>query len=202
MTRSRRAVVAAWLALSAGAGSDAAVADAAAAFGTYRLHGTANVAAPPMLDRSLDVHADAFLKPGRGPARELVVSVAAEGGRCDLIARIDDAGVLAFRPDQPCAVEVRSASARGHLDAVLRSGRGRVQGEQLELSLSFGVQGVMSVRTADRVEVLGRGVDIPATWTPATPLSGRAEASLAGARDRSRAATGEGAGDARAGGGR
>jgi hypothetical protein len=184
--------VAACLAMAAWTTVDVASAEVAAAFGTYRLHGTANVDAKPMLDRTVEVHADAVLKPGRGPAREVVVTVAAEGGACDLTALIDEAGALEFRRDQQCAVEIHSPDARGHLDAVLRSGRGQVRGEQLELSLSFGVQGVMSVRTADRVEVLGREVEIPAAWTPETPLRGQADASLLGTRDRSRAAQGGG----------
>ena len=156
--------------------------------GIYRLQGRARVAAQPLMNRDVDVNADAVLQPGPGPS-DVRARLAAEGYACDLLARIDGDGALAFPEGQRCDLEVRSPDARGHLEATLRSGRGQLRnGEELELELAWEVAGRLSVRADRAIEVLGTRVDVPATWMLEAPVRGNARATVSGRRDRSRAA--------------
>lgn len=153
---------------------------------TYRLEGTAQVSAPPTLDRRVALHADATLRAGaRG---ELRVTIGAVGATCEVRAHADASGALRFDPGQRCAIDVRSPDARGHVDAILRAGTGRVDEERLSIDLALDVEGALALRTAPRADVLGHAVDLPATWLPEAPLRGSAHAIAAGSRDRSRAA--------------
>lgn len=156
--------------------------------GTYRLHGKARVAAKPLLDRDVDANADAVLEPGPAPG-DVRARLAAEGYACELTARLDAGGALLFPGGQRCAFDVRQPDAKGHLDATLSSGRGTLRdGEELELDLSWDVEGRLSVRTGSTIEVLGTRVDVPAAWMPEAPVHGNARATVSGHRDRSRAA--------------
>lgn len=152
--------------------------------GTYRLHGTAHAALGPVLDREVELHADAILERG-DVSRTVRVHLAAEGYGCDLLARLDAAGSLSFEGGQRCVVTITSPDARGHLEALLRSGRGRVEGDHLALDLSGDVEGALSHRTGG-VRVLGQ--EIPATWSPELPVRGAVRATAEGDVDRSRAA--------------
>lgn len=181
MSRAGPAVAALLAAAAWGAGGNAVDRS-----GTYRLHGKARVAARPLMDRELDANADATLQPGPRPG-EVRARIASEGYACDLLARLEEDGALVFPDGQRCALEVRSPGARGHLDATLASGRGALRGgEELELDLAWDVSGRLSVRAGRAVEVLG--VEVPAAWTPETPVNGNARATVSGHRDRSRAA--------------
>ncbi len=185
----RRGLVLAGLACVAASGGTAPMAQARPpeALGTYRLAGTARIAAGAALDRTVPVHADALLLPGAGP-RDLLVRLGAEGASCDLMARLDDGGTLSFAPPQRCDVALRGPDARGHVDARLRSGRGRLRDDQLELETSWDLDGTVSFRSGGRVQVLGSELVLPSGWTPELPVQGRAQASASGRRDRSRAA--------------
>lgn len=152
--------------------------------GTYRLHGTAHATLGPLLDREVELHADAVLERG-DDTRTVRVHVAAEGYGCDLLARLEAAGSLSFEGGQRCVVTVSSPDTRGHLEALLRSGRGRVEGGHLALELSGDVEGALSHR-AGGVRVLGQ--EIPATWSPELPVRGPVRATAEGDVDRSRAA--------------
>lgn len=152
--------------------------------GTYRLHGTARVAAGAVLDRELELRADAVLDRGRG-AREVRIHVAAEGYGCDLEAQLDAAGTLTFRGGQTCPIAITSPDARGRLEGRLRTAHGRVDAGHLTLALSGEVEGTLSRKTGG-VRVLGQ--ELPATWTPELPVHGSVEASAEGDLDRSRAA--------------
>ena len=145
------------------------------------------IAAGPLLDRESEAHADATLEPGAGP-RDVRTRLASQGYACDLLARLDDDGVLTFAPGQRCVLDLRSPQARGRVEGTLRAARGRVRDGQLELELTCDVSGNLSVRTADRVEVMGKQVELPAAWTPEAPVRGEAHASVQGGRDNSRAA--------------
>jgi hypothetical protein len=150
--------------------------------GTYRVHGTARLTTGSLLlDREVAVHADAVLRPGAGP-RDVVARIRAEGGACDLEARVDDAGALAFRPGQRCVVDLASRDVRGRLDVALRRGEGRVGPERLDLALMLAVSGKVAVRAAPS-GLLGPGE----TWTE-IPVDGDVDARAGGRRDRSRAA--------------
>lgn len=180
------AAVAATLALAA-ATAGAAPPAADAIRGTYRLRGTARVDAGPVLSREAEVRADAVLRRGDRP-RALRVRLAAEGQACELDATLGERGALAFPAGQRCAFDLDDPGARGRVAATLRDGSGRVQERTLALDLVFELSGAVSLRTSERVEVLGRTVDLPAAWTPELPVRGEARARAEGARDDSRAA--------------
>jgi hypothetical protein len=186
--RRRAARVAAAAALALGAVVTAAAPRGAGAIhGTYRLSGTARVDAGPILSRNVETRADAVLSPGRG-SRAVRARLVAEGHACELAATLGDGGALTFDPGQRCTFEVRDPDARGRVEARLRSGQGRCEGGKLALDLTFELTGALSVRTAQRVEVMGSSVELPAAWTPELPLRGEARTVAEGKRDRSRAA--------------
>jgi hypothetical protein len=179
----RRATILAIAAAGLAWGAPTAAAPSpASASGTYRLQGTARISTPPLLDRNLEVRADAVLSAGRGP-REVRARLAAQGQRCELVARLDETGALAFDPGQRCAVEVDGPDTRGRLDARLRSGRGRVGDGDLALDLTWEVSGTLRVRVTGGSAVLG----IPETWGPEVKVRGEARGTARGRRDQSRA---------------
>jgi hypothetical protein len=177
------------LALAAAlAGAGAAGSSPDAVRGTYRLHGTAHVEARPALDDDVEVHADAILRPGPGP-RDVRARLSAEAQSCDLDAKLGDGGALVFAEGQRCVVDLQAPDARGRIEARLRSGTGRIRDGQLALEMTWDLSGALSVRTAtSRIQVLGREVDLPATWMPEVPVRGDAHATVEGRRDASRAA--------------
>ncbi len=150
--------------------------------GTYRLHGTAHVAASPLPRRTIELRADAVLTPGPAP-RRVQVHLAAEGHACDLVARLGDDGALAFEDGQRCAVVIQSPDARGHFEARVLSGRGQLRGDHLELDLSCELTGAVSLGGKTL------GADVPGILVPEVPVRGDARAGAEGERDRSRAAT-------------
>jgi hypothetical protein len=149
--------------------------------GTYRLHGKARLHTGSLLDREVAVHADAFLRPGQRP-REVVARLAAEGGACDLVGSVDDAGAIAFSPGQRCVVDLASPDVRGRLDVGVRSGRGRLGDERLQVTLSLAVAGTVAVRS-----VAGTLLGGTERWSE-FPVEGDVDAAAEGRRDRSRAA--------------
>jgi hypothetical protein len=155
--------------------------------GTYRLRGTARIAAGPALDRTVPVHADALVERTGSPG-SLRLTVGAAGTRCQIAARIAAGGALSLAPGQRCALDLDSAEARGHLDVVLRSGAGRLSDDVLALEIACDINGQVSLRTGGPTRVLGQQVDLPAGWTPAVPVNGEARARAEGGRDHSRAA--------------
>ncbi len=155
--------------------------------GTYRLQGTAHVAARPALEEDVEIHADAILRPGPGP-RDVRARLAMEGQSCDLAATLGEGGALVFAKGQRCVLDLRGPDARGRIEARLRSGDGRIRDGALELAMAWELGGTLSVRTTSRMQVLGREVDLPETWTPEVPVRGEARATAEGRRDRSRAA--------------
>jgi len=167
--------------------SFAAVPSADQVRGVYRLHGTARVDAGPVLSREIEVHADATL--GRGAAARAVrARLAAEGHACELTAALEDGGALVFEAGQRCAFDLDDPGARGRVEARLRAGRGRLRGDTLSLDLTWDLSGALRLRTSERVQVLGRDVELPSAWTPEIPVRGEARAEAEGHRDASRAA--------------
>ena len=157
--------------------------------GVYRLHGTAQVAAGPALDRTVEVHADALVGRGDSP-QALVLTLGAEGARCRLAARVEVGGALTLPPGQQCRLDLASPDARGRLGVELRAGGGRLADDALALELSARIDGEVSLRAGGTVDVLGRQVDVPSGWTPPVPVHGEARARAQGGRDHSRAAHG------------
>jgi hypothetical protein len=184
---SRALAAAALVAVAALAGASAAAAAADGIRGTYRVRGTARVDAGPVLSREVEVRADAVLRRGDRP-RKLRVRLAAEGHACELDATLEERGTLAFAAGQRCTFDVRDPTARGRVDATLREGRGHVRERALALDLVWELSGGLSLRTRERLEVLGREVELPAAWTPELPVRGEARARAEGERDDSRSA--------------
>ncbi len=157
---------------------------AAEARGTYRMRGTAHVAASPVIDRDVEVHADAVLDAGAGP-REVRAHLVAEGRACDLVARLGGGGELSFEPGQSCHVPVDAPAVRGHVEARLRSGRGKLVDETLSLELAWDLEGAVAPPLGRAAQVLG----IPSAGSGAQiPVRGQARATAEGWRDNSRAA--------------
>ncbi len=168
------------LALSAPAASRPAVAGAPS--GTYRVRTVANVRAAPVVEERFEREVEVTLSPG-GRDGALRVRLASEGYSCDLKARLSAGGRIAFDPQQRCPLRVAEPAARGLVEARLESGGGRLQGDRLELDVSWALAGSVSLLVGGRtMEVLGREVEVPAAWMPEAPLRGTVRASGSGTR--------------------
>jgi hypothetical protein len=154
--------------------------------GTYRLQGRARLDASPFPATDEEVHADAVLSPGSRPG-ELRIHLAAQGFACELAATVDAAGALALPQGQRCNVDLRSDRTDGRVDARLVSGRGRADGEVLELELAFALSGSVRLRGGGSLEALGQILSLPGTSRDPLPVRGEASGRAAGQRDRSRA---------------
>lgn len=152
--------------------------------GTYRMRGTAQVDAAAPLGRNIDSRGDAIVRADRpGTIR---VRLASMGQACELSAARKDDGALAFDAGQRCVFDLQDADARGHVEARLRAGSGRLRDRHLALDLAFELSGKIALRTAAGVQMLG--VELPSTWTPDIRLDGGAAVRAEGDRDESRAA--------------
>jgi len=150
--------------------------------GRYGLHGTSHVAGTGLPARDVAADLLAEVGPGRS-ANEVRVVLVWHAYRCELTAQIA-AGDLAFRGGQTCLVELLEPEARGRVEARLTSGRGRLQGGELELELGFELAGALQTHlAARRVTVLGTELEVPDTWMPEFPVSGRVTSSARGRRE-------------------
>jgi len=150
--------------------------------GRYALHGTSHVAGTSLGARVVAADLLAEVGPGRS-ASEVRVKLVWHAYRCELTAQIA-AGDLAFPDGQTCLIEVLEPEARGRVEARLTSGRGRLQGGELELELSFEVAGALQTHlAARRVTVLGTELEVPDAWMPELPVSGRVTSSARGRRE-------------------
>lgn len=167
------------LALSAPA---AARPPASARSGTYRLHTVANVRAAPVVEERFERDVEVTLSPeARGGS--LRVRLESERYACEVKARLSADGQIVFDPQQRCALTVAEPTARGRVEARLESGRGRLQGDRLEIDVSWALSGSMSLLVGGQtMDVLGREVEVPAAWMPEVPLRGTVRASGSGTR--------------------
>jgi hypothetical protein len=108
------------------------------------------------------------------------------GQACELAASRADDGTLEFEAGQRCAFDLADPDARGHVEARLRAGRGRLRDRHLSLDLAFDTSGAVALRTAPGVQMLG--VEVPSTWTAEISVNGGASIRAEGDRDESRAA--------------
>lgn len=150
--------------------------------GTYRIRGTAHVDAVTPLGRTTEARGDASVRAGAGAT--ILLRLASRGQSCELTATRARDGGLSFATGQRCAFDLRDPDTRGHVEARLRSGSGRLRERHLALDLSFELSGVVALRTAAGLEALG----IPPSWTPDLPVNGGASLRAEGDRDESRAA--------------
>ncbi len=149
--------------------------------GTYRMQGAVRVEAAAPLGRRIEAHGDAIVR--RGAGREVRFRLAALGHACELIAARADDGALSFGAGQPCVIELADPSARGRIQATLRSGAGRLRDRHLALDLAFQLAGAVALRS-ESAQLLG----VAGGWMPEIPVDGGAAARAEGDRDESRAA--------------
>lgn len=176
------------LALSAAAPARPAQGAASSAPGTWLLHVTANVRASPVVDERFERDVEVTLSPyaGSGTVR---VRLESERYACDLAARLSAGGQIALDPGQRCTLDVREPTARGRVEARLESGSGRLRGDRMEIDVSWALSGSMSLLVGGQtMEVLGREVEVPATWMPEVPLKGTVRATGSGTRTGTAAA--------------
>ncbi|MGC3999344.1 MAG: hypothetical protein QM767_18645 [Anaeromyxobacter sp.] len=157
--------------LAAGAGPE----------GVYRMSFQARLEAPPLLHRDEPLPADAILSSstGAGAAR---LRLRAQGLVCTLEVRLAPGGALSLPAGQRCPLELDAPAARGHVLALLESGRGQVGGGRLSLELRFKLDG--TVRLLERLP----GLDVALPGQSDVPVKGVAEGRGEGKRDESRAA--------------
>ncbi len=185
--RSVPTALAALLALGAsGTHAAAPAAKAEPLAGTYRLRVTGQVRASPLVDEEVDEEVEADLSEVARDGR-VDVKLAAERYSCEIRARLSAVGEISFDPQQRCTLVVAEPTARGRVEARLESGRGRLQGGRLEVETTWALSGSVSVLAGGQTyEVLGREVELPATWMPEVPLRGSARARASGRRIEAR----------------
>ena len=154
--------------------------------GEYRLEATVRVRASGLPEKELREEGRAVVSPA-GPG-SLRVRLAARGKSCELQARAGAKGELAFEAGQRCPFELdENEGATGRVEGTLRSGRGRVHGDALELDLAWELSGAVRMRLGgQRVEVMGSELAIPDGLAPETPVRGTAEARIEGRRSGAR----------------
>jgi hypothetical protein len=151
--------------------------------GTYRMKGTARVDAAAPFGRAIESRGDAVV---RTAGRTVRLRLASLGQACELAASRSGDGALAFEPGQRCAFDLREPDgARGHVDARLRSGSGRLRDRHLSIDLAFELAGKVALQTSQGTRMLG--VELPSSWTPDLPVEGAAGVRAEGDRDESRA---------------
>jgi hypothetical protein len=168
-------------ALLAAPGAAAAATPSSAFAGRYPMDVTARLHGEPLGDREVSEAADAVITavPGRAEVRVRLTS-----GRyaCELSARVE-AGALVLAPGQACALELAETGAHGRVDARLRSGRGRLEGDALVLEAAWELSGAVALGPGGgKVDVLGTSVELPVA--PKVPVTGTAAATARGSRMR------------------
>ena len=150
--------------------------------GKYKVAGTAHVAISPFPTQDYPGEMTATLSKSSAPDA-FSLRLEARGYACTLRIRGASDGSLYFPDGAICPFDVSQPDARGHVNAQLRAGRGRVVGTRLEMDLQFEVSGSIQVWIPSRtIRVLGAEFQTPATWAPTAPVRGTAAASGSGAR--------------------
>jgi hypothetical protein len=150
--------------------------------GTYAVAGTVHASVSPFPARDFPGELTATLS--RAPGQQgLSLRLEARGYRCTLPVQAGTDGSLVFPDRATCPLDVAEPDARGHVDAQLRTARGRVLEGRLEMAVEFAVSGTMQVRVpSKKIRILGSEVQTPATWTPSAPVRGTVAASGQGSR--------------------
>ena len=152
--------------------------------GKYQVAGTAHVSVSPF--PAHDYPGDMTATLGPAPS-SLSLRLEARGYACTLQVRADQDGTLDFPGGQTCALEITDPDARGHLDAQLQMGRGRVVHGGLELALQFDVKGNVQMKIPSKtILIFGKEIHSPATWAPGAPVHGTVSASGHGQRSPER----------------
>ena len=150
--------------------------------GKYDLAGTAHVSISPFPAHDYPGEMAATLTRAPGPGA-LSLRLEARGYGCTLQVRADQDGSLDFPEGATCPIEIAQPDARGHVDAQLRMGRGRIVHGQLEIDLQFDVDGRIQMKIPSRtIRIFGKDVQSPETWAPTAPVHGNVAASGRGQR--------------------
>ncbi len=150
--------------------------------GRYDLAGTAHVSISPFPAQDYPGEMTATLSRASASG-SLSLRLEARGYGCTLQVRADQDGALEFPEGATCALDIAQPDARGHVDAQLRMGRGRIVRGRLEVDLRFDVDGRIQMKIPSRtVRIFGRDIQSPATWAPTAPVHGTVAASGQGQR--------------------
>jgi hypothetical protein len=151
--------------------------------GRYPLVGTAHVSVTPFPTHEYPGEVIAILSRTASP-ETLLLRLEARGYGCTLQVRAGRDGSLQFPDGTTCPLDVAQPDARGHLTAQLRTARGRVVDDRLEMDVQFDVNGSLQLKIPSKtIRVFGKEVQTPAAWAP-TPVHGTVAASGQGSRDR------------------
>ncbi|HEY1332832.1 MAG TPA: hypothetical protein VGF31_01170, partial [Myxococcaceae bacterium] len=150
--------------------------------GKYDLAGMAHVSISPFPAQDYPGEMAATLS--RGPTSgALSLRLEARGYGCTLEVRADQDGSLEFPEGATCPLDIAQPDARGHVDAQLRMGRGRIVHGRLEMDLRFDVDGRIKMKVPSRtIRVFGKDIQTPETWAPTAPVHGTVAASGQGQR--------------------
>ena len=150
--------------------------------GTYDVAGTAHVSVLPFPAHDYPGNLTATLSRTAAPGA-FSLRIEGRGYGCTLQVRASEDGSLQFPENPTCPLDIAQPDARGHVDAQLRTARGRVVNERLELVLQFDVNGSVEMKIpAKTIHILGSDFQTPATWAPSAPVHGTVAASGQGAR--------------------
>lgn len=173
--------VGAALAILVGATAAAAPPSAARFEGRYPLDVVARLSGEPLGEREVAEAADAVVTAVAGRP-EVRIELTSGRYRCALAARVE-ANALALRPGQTCLLNLDEPAARGRVEARLRSGRGRLEGDVLVLEAAWDLAGEVSLGPGgQQVDVFGTTVQLPGAAK--VPVRGAAESTGRGARMR------------------
>lgn len=152
--------------------------------GTYDVAGTAHVSVSPFPAHDYPGQLTATLSRTPEPG-SFSLRIEGRGYGCTLSVRAAADGSLQFPETATCPLDIAQPDARGHVDAQLRTARGQVVNDRLELVLQFDVSGSVQLKIPSRtIHIFGTEVRSPATWAPTAPVHGTVAASGQGARKR------------------
>jgi hypothetical protein len=163
--------------------------DAQSISGTYDIAGTAHVSVSPFPAHDYPGNLTATLSRTAAPGA-FSLRIEGRGYGCTLPVRASEDGSLQFPETATCPLDIAQPDARGHVDAQLRTARGRVANGTLELVLQFDVNGSVQMKIPSKtIHIFGIDFQSPAGWAPTAPVRGTVAASGQGARKRPDAGT-------------
>jgi hypothetical protein len=150
--------------------------------GKYDVAGTAHVSISPFPVHDYPGELTATLSRSPAPGA-FSLRLEARGYACTLPVRAARDGSLQFPDRAACPLDISQSDARGHVDAQLRTARGRVVEDRLEMDLQFDVNGSIQMKIPSRtIRIFGAEIQSPATWAPTAPVHGTIAASGQGPR--------------------
>ena len=162
-------------------GAGARTVDTADPAGKYQLAGTAHVSVSPFPTQEYPGEISATLS--RRGADAFALRMETRGYACTLPVVVAADGSVRFPDGATCPLDVSEPDARGHLEARLRTARGHVGADKLEMDLQLDVKGSIQLKIPSKtIRILGSAIQTPATWAPSAPMHGTVSATASGAR--------------------